>query len=202
MNNTNVLQSLYLIVALALSLASVGVHGQTGFGIRAGVLFANQDFESIGLGTDAKGKLGLDLGVVYNARLGNGFFVQPEVRFAQMGFTFDGLSITDLDANLNYVRIPILIKYDLLQDQTSLTISPFIGPYLGILVSTDIDLDNFFNENLYQSTDAGAELGIMVNTRGGFFIDVRYLLGIQNIIDLEQGEIRNKALNFGVGYIF
>jgi hypothetical protein len=176
---------------------------QSGFGLRVGANSADQSISALSVNLNPKSKLGFDLAVFYNHDLDNGLAIQPEIHYSQMGFKVDIVGIFDLKADLGYIRIPILIKYDVLSTNPNIALSPFVAPYLGILASEDVDVLSLLSSNLpYKSADVGFDFGLMFSMESGFFLDVRYVLGLTNVLDLPVGEIKNKALSFGLGYRF
>ena len=180
---------------------------QQGFGIRGGVVASDQKISIANLiDANPKSKLGLDLGVVYNLPLSSNFSLQPEIHYTQMGWKVNAF-ITDLSANFDYIRIPILVKYDVLPKNEKLSLSPFAGPYLAHLVKEDVDLlSDVLNDIPLKKVDVGIDFGLMLNLQSGFFLDVRYMLGLTNLNDLntgvELGDINNKGISVGVGFIF
>jgi hypothetical protein len=191
-----------LLVFCALGMTT---SAQSGFGIRAGVNIANQSFEGGGFSIKPDSKVGFDVAILYNAAFPGGFAIQPEVHFAQAGFKLDLGTIGSGDAELNYIQIPILFKYDLLSANDNLALSPFVGPYVSVGVSGkqgDIDIE--FDGD-YKRLDYGAVLGAMIRFTPGFFIDARYNIGLANVSDaqdVDDVKIKNEILGFGVGFIF
>lgn len=189
----------FLLFIFALSIQTASAQ----FGLRVGANNSDQSISALTVNLNPTSKLGLDIAAVYNHSFDGGLAIQPEVHYSQMGFKVDVFSVVDLRADLGYIRIPILIKYDVLQNNDNISLSPFVAPYLGILASEDVDLLSLISNNLpYKSTDVGFDFGLMLNLSSGFFVDVRYVLGLTNVLDLPVGEIKNTALSFGVGYMF
>lgn len=172
---------------------------QSGFGFRFGAVSSDQSINVLDL--NPKSKIGLDVGVLYNLDLGGGLALQPEVHYTQMGFKVNAF-ITNLKANMDYVRIPVLFKYDVLSKNENLNLSPFIGPYLAILANEDIDLVSLIGDLPIKGTDVGMDFGVMLKLANGLFFDVRYSQGFGNILDLPVGEIKNSAFGAGIGYMF
>jgi hypothetical protein len=95
--------------------------------------------------------------------------------------------------DLGYLELPVLLKYNLSPD-TRLIPSVFFGPAVSTLLSAEIYEDNFFTEDeVYdvkdgmKNVDFGLVLGGEVAFRSTrpvkFFLDVRYTLGLVNVVD-------------------
>ena len=200
------MKSFKTLITVALMLTFAGTSwAQSGFGIRLGANVANQSFKSDGITVNPDSKIGLDAGLVYNAAFDGGFAIQPEIHFAQAGYKLDLGSLGDGDAELNYIQIPILFKYDVLSTNDNIALSPFVGPYVAVGISGkagDVDID--FDGD-YKRLDFGAILGAMVQFNQGFFFDVRYNLGLANVSDdssVDDVKVKNEILGFGIGYMF
>ena len=118
--------------------------------------------------------------------------IQPELMYVQKGtgdndfFSGDGYA-------LGYLEFPVLLKYNLSPD-TRLVPSVFFGPAVSTLLSAKIYESNFFEENeVYDVKDGmksvdfglviGGEVAIRSTKPVGFFLDVRYTLGLVNAVD-------------------
>ena len=115
--------------------------------------------------------------------------IQPEVLYSMKGVvykaTFFGITGTSTE-QLNYLDIPILVKYDLAPAPTKISI--YAGPSLGILLSanekfevtglgsTTADIKDSVN-----STDIGIVVGAGVGLAGGISIDARYQVGLSSV---------------------
>jgi len=177
---------------------------QSGFGIRAGLAFSDTKVDLIdAVDINFKSKTGLDIAVFYNYEAGNGVSLQPEVHYVQLGFKIDVFGIISPRGDLDYIRIPLLIKYDLLNANENLNLSPFIGPYFGILVSENVDLVSIIADIPFKNTDVGLDFGLNLKLANGLFFDARYTLGFQNIVDdAPIGELKNSSIALGIGYQF
>jgi len=118
--------------------------------------------------------------------------IQPELMYVRKGagdndfFGGDGYA-------LGYLEFPVLLKYNLSPD-TRLIPSVFFGPSVSTLLSADIYYDGFFTEDEnydvkdgMKSVDFGLMFGGEVVFRSTrplkFFLDVRYTLGLTNVVD-------------------
>ncbi|MBK9983733.1 MAG: PorT family protein [Saprospiraceae bacterium] len=162
-------------------------------GIRAGVLFSNQDFKNGGLDINTKAKLGLDVALVADFPVGEVLNISPEFHWLQKGAKIEDISGDDITATFNYLEVPVLVKFKF---GTDVGFSVFAGPSFGYLIdaSKDISLNDYKKIEIGIHAGAGIALGPLV-------IDLRYLYGISNISDNEI-EVRNNGLGAGVSLMF
>lgn len=193
-----------IFFSLALFIGVMSAQAQSGFGLRAGLMFADQKVDvADGFNINPKSKTGFDVNLFYDKDLGNGMRIQPELHYTQMGFKIGGIPIITPKAELNYLRIPLLLKYDVLSNNDNMVLSPIFGPYFSFLLSDDIDLVSLFTNNLpFNDTDFGFDFGLMFNMSSGLYVDARYTLGLQNVADIPVGELKNRGFSAGIGYRF
>ncbi len=195
-----------IVTKAFLILAIVGwqnsIQAQNSVGGRVGINLAKVDGE--GMDTDAK--VGLDIAVSADIGVSETFSIQPELHFLQKGYKFNFLG-SDLKRALNYLEIPVLIKYNLGTQESIagfILAGPSIGFGIGYKAKSDGDEDTgSFDDIGLKSTDFSINFGGGVSipiTGGKVVIDARYLLGLANIADGE-GEIRNRGINLGVSYL-
>jgi hypothetical protein len=162
------------------------------FGLKAGVNFADLG------GNDADG---LDMlvsfhgGALVHVPFGGMWALQPEVLFSGEGAKGDGGKIT-----LGYIRVPIMIQY--------VNPSGFyaeVGPHIGFLMSAkskpdgggDTDVKEFL-----KSTDFGVAFGLGYRMKNGFGFGGRYNLGLSNISDEADTDLKTSSINLGFFYMF
>lgn len=165
--------------------------------------------------------VGFQIGVFYTFNVSSHFKFQPEIHFATRGgdasevFVFDNI---EYKVKLYYLEIPLLLKYEIpLEGRFRPGI--FLGPYAAFKLSakkhTEIwgrketaDLTNV------QSFDYGAVIGGGVEYDlgpGRLILELRYNLGLKNILTMPEGfirlyedkdSVRNFALLIMTGYKF
>ncbi len=150
------------------------------------------------------------------------FAIQPELIYSSQGQYFTTPYYSNLKTTLNYINIPIMIKYYL---AGSLNIQ--VGPQFGILAGSKGDLiqiQNGFpvgqpvmNQNLsgyLKSTDFSIAFGAGVNLPANLNLSIRYNVGIIDINKNTGGATfpgglqpsfstaytRNQVLQVSVGY--
>lgn len=205
----NYLQTALILMTL---LCMNKISAQTGLGLRGSLAIIDQnvEVEDLELGVDSR--LGIEAGLFYNHEIGAGFYIQPELNYSERGFKVEYLSILKTKASINYLRIPVLIKYDLLANNDQLFITPFVGPYLGFNLNSDFEEIEFVLNQIgidpnqfITDTDIGLDMGFSIGIASGFFFDARYSLGLKNIFDspaFDIGRITNRSITLGLGYVF
>jgi hypothetical protein len=150
-------------------------------GIKAGANLAN-------LSGDIEGDdmlFGFHVGMYGVFALSDALTLQPEVLYYGAGDK-EG----DDDIKLSYLAIPVMFKYNLGE-----TFNIQAGPQLGLLLSTD---PSEFKDEM-KGTDFGLNIGAGAGF-GKFSADVRYSLGLSNIIDVEGFEVKNNVIQISLGY--
>ena len=179
--------------------------GAQGFGVRAGVLISQQDYEESGINFDSESRVGLDLAILYEAVLGGNLAIQPELHFIQKGSSIQDAG-TNLDVRVDYLEAAILLKLAIIGNSGGLSISPFLGPSAGYAMSGDqngIDFD--FDGDDIKRLDFGAHVGASFKLplgALGLFADIRYYFGIADISDISTRNITNQGVGIGAGIIF
>jgi len=174
-----------LMILLLMIVFSVQTFSQgLDFGIKAGMNFANI--------TDATGltnKTGFVVGVFAGVKLNDKLGVQGDLLYSQQGAEFDAGEI-----DLNYVIIPIVIKYYITE---SLNLQA--GPQFGFVVDDNIkEVVNGISEA--ESFDLSAVIGAGFEFPFGIRVSGRYNIGLTDIMKLGDG--KNAVATVAVGYSF
>jgi len=186
-----------LIISLVVAtLAISNTYGQTKFGVKGGLNFASASIEGAD-GLDTKSKTGFHGGIFLAFKL-NKIAIQPEALWSVQGVTtsFDDFGVpVELDTDLNYVNIPIMVKIYLIKG-----LHLELGPTFGLLISAEtagIDV----KEEL-KSSDISASFGVGYDAIMGLGGGIRYNLGVSDILeDPASGESwKNNNLMVSVWY--
>jgi len=135
--------------------------------------------------------IGFQLGVSYAVRLSGDFSVQPELHFAQRGYRFEAIQLynTFYRLKVNYLQIPLLLKYSLPFDWA---VRPglLLGPYVSFRVSASRTIEiwgerdsrsvsavDFLDYGLVCAVDG--ELSAWSQTVGG---ELRFDLGLARVL--------------------
>lgn len=191
-----------IILVFTVVLSSVLVNAQVTFGIKAGL-----NNSTLG-GDDAdipgkKSNTGFNVGVIAGIPLSTNFVFQPEIMYsANQGMEFRPTTNSETNYNLNYVNIPLMLKYK------ARGFYGEAGPYFGFLTSgkiktktgsttTETDIKDSFD-----GTDMGVALGTGYVMNSGLGFGVRYNMGLQNIYDATSPEFKNRYWQVNLIYMF
>lgn len=184
-------------------------------GVRIGANLANASVQETE-GAELKIRPGFSAGFFYQFQTGS-LTIQPEINFAQQGtkFNADGME-AETNFTMSYIQVPILLNYSF-GDMEKLNFFIQAGPYVGIGIGKakakscddggDCETEEIEygkEEEQIKNPDFGAQMGAGVNIDKSISVDVRYLLGIVNLLGEGAGEVswKNNAINIGVGYKF
>ncbi|MET3027602.1 porin family protein [Flavobacterium sp. UW10123] len=179
-----IILSAIAIMAFAFSNAQ-----ETRFGIKGGL-----NISSIVGGDvrDANALVGFHIGGLAEIHLVEKFYIQPELLFSTQGAKFDNGFGDDLDIKLNYLNIPVLAKYYIVDKKFSVE----AGPQLGFLLSEKWDNTDFDGDA--KSVDFGFNFGAGYSFTDNFSVGLRYTVGLSPIWDDnidDSGDLYDSAKN-------
>ncbi|MEK7476373.1 MAG: porin family protein [Candidatus Coatesbacteria bacterium] len=135
--------------------------------------------------------------------------IQVEALYSMKGVKYSAGS-DSFTLQLDYLDIPVLVKYDVAPAPTKISI--FAGPSLGILLGAKSAYDfggttgSVDIKDQVASTDLGLVFGVAVGLPGGISIDVRYDMGLSSLDKPVAGataaKIYNGVIAAAVGYAF
>jgi hypothetical protein len=221
-NKQLIMRTLLLLVFATLLSASVYAQDPVRIGIRLGGSFANQEFQSDGLGDfsfDPESRLGYEGGIVLDAPVGQSFTFQPALLVSQKGYRFEEenlLGSIDLESRPLYLQmsLPFMVR----SKPGPIRFMIGAGPYVAYGISGNVesegniaDFIKFFNsgdiewgdtaDDNYRPFDAGAIFTAGVEA-SGLQLSVSYEYGMVNI--LPQGNddnyVHNRVLSGSVIY--
>ena len=152
-------------------------------GVKLGANFANitdaSNFDS---------KTGFVAGAFLGIKFNDKFAIQPELLYSQQGAKLEAD-----DFNLNYVNVPVIIKYYLVQG-----LNVQLGPQFGFVVDDNvvdaigegIDTNNF---------DTSGVVGLGYDFPFGLRFDARYNFGLTDVAD-NAG--KNSVVSLALGFSF
>jgi hypothetical protein len=151
-------------------------------GVKAGVNFANI--------TDASGydnRTGFTGGVFAGINFSDKLGIQGDLLYSAQGAEFGEEKI-----DLNYVNVPIVLKYYLFMG-----LNLQAGPQFGFII--DDNVKELFNNNTdSKSFDTSGIVGIGYDLPLGFRIDGRYNFGFTDVIDGIDG--KNNVFTLSLGF--
>jgi len=193
-----------VLFILAIAIAATGsVNAQdVKIGAKVGLNLANitGDFD----GDDLDAKTGFNLGVFAEISLSDKLIFQPELLFSTQGAKSEETNY-NYSLKLNYLNIPLMIKYAV-TDKFALELGPQVGFLLsaneeetfnGETASDEEDVKDYF-----KSIDFGLNFGASFDVSEKIIIGARYNLGLSNISDIEDINVKNSLFSLSVGYRF
>lgn len=181
-------------ILTAMLLIAFGVTGSAqllNFGIKAGPNFSS--FNG-GDGFDYKSRTSFHAGVVLEIKPLPIFSIQPELLYTSQGADVEGVD----DFNLDYVAVPIMLKFYLIPNRFSIE----AGPQFSFLVD---DANEAFNDAASGDTksnsfDLAAAGGVSVYITKSLFAQARYTLGLTE--PYENSDVKNAVFQLSLGYMF
>lgn len=167
-------------------------HAQhTNFGIKAGYNSSNVQVRN---GSDYNSKSGIHVGGLAHIHISEHFAVQPELVFSCQGGESGNSKL-----KLNYINVPVLAQY-MVNDGFRLQ----TGPQVGFLISAknkvgDVEVDV---DDLFSSVDFSWVFGAGYIFSSGVGIDARYNLGLNDIREDNNVEVKNRVFQAGLFYQF
>ena len=175
------------------------------YGIRLGMNISSISTDEYELGS----KVGLNFAPVIGLRVSD-----ATPLFLESGLYFSGLGAkkNKTSVSLNYLEIPVLIKYGI-QATDEIAVLPFIGPtfryglFGGKWKTEGVGKENSFGDNKFSRTDVGIKLGCGAEYNK-LYLELGYEFGIVNIADwkaengIDDGSAHNGNLFINLGVNF
>ena len=145
-------------------------------------------------------KAGMNIGGVLGLRVSDAtpVFLESGLYFAMQGAK-DGKD----EINLNYLEIPLLIKYGV-QVTDEIALLPYLGPTFGLGVAGKIkpgSTGSFSSDGGFNRPDVGIKFGCGAEYNK-LYLETGLKFGVTNILDDDNDAAHNGAwyLNFGVNF--
>lgn len=171
------------ILCILLITAQMSYAQDIDFGVKLGANFA-----SISDVSDASNKTGFVGGAFLNVKFSK-IGIQPELLYSQQGAKFDAF-----DFDLNYVNVPVMLKYYVFGG-----LNLQVGPQFGFLVDDNLS-DSVESGIEAESFDLSGAAGLGYDLPLGLRADARYIFGLTDIVDGEDG--KNGVFTISLGYSF
>jgi hypothetical protein len=177
-----------IVGVLMLFIGTAAISQELDLGVKAGVNFANiSDVDNL------SSKTGFQAGIFAGIKFTDKVGVQADVLYSQQGAEFDFGKF-----DVNYINIPIVLKYYLVQG-----LNVQAGPQFGFVLDDDIYNDSFgvhsVEENAEKS-DVSAVVGAGYDFPFGIRLDARYNFGFTDV--LKEGKSKNNVFSVALGYSF
>jgi hypothetical protein len=153
----------------------------------------------------------IQAGIFYKFTLSKRFELQPELYYTETGAktsgTFWGSKI-NIKANLCYLKLPILLKFNIL-NLKNIQAGVSIGPYLASNIKSKTITS--YNDNVREdditdqirNIDYGLVFGTYINFKNILF-DIRFSSGVKKLSTEKESNfsVKNNSLVFLIGYKF
>ncbi|HEY8659379.1 MAG TPA: porin family protein [Hanamia sp.] len=176
---------------LLLSAKAQEVH----FGIKGGLNASELHFNN---DTKLDTKIGFNLGLLAHIHAGETWALQPELIYSLEGAK-GNIGNSEYSYNLNYLNVPVLLQY---MFDNGFRLEG--GPQIGFLLNAKTKVNNTSTDNKgFKSTAFSIPLGVGYLTHTGLGFDARYVFGLSNINDDNNGPtIQSNVFQIGLFYQF
>jgi hypothetical protein len=180
----------------------------------AGIGATNMSWEQNRSEMNSKVRVGYTMGVLAEFAINRNVYFQPGIAFSGKGyrFSYDVNSPVEKKQSINYIDIPLNIKFSRTHDMTDMSL--FGGPYVsyGLWgknktfksgVSPEVVDARFGHDKVlddYIRLDAGLNIGISIEMLNFQYI-LQYGIGFINISPKENEYMRNRFISFSVAYM-
>ncbi|SRX73879.1 porin family protein [Aequorivita antarctica] len=179
-----------ILGVLMLFIATTAFSQELDLGVKAGVNFAN-----ISDVPDLSSKTGFQAGVFAGVKFGDKIGIQADILYSQQGAEFDAGKF-----DLNYINIPVVLKYYLVQG-----LNVQAGPQFGFIIDDDIYVDAFGTNSINanaEKSDVSGIVGAGYDFPFGVRLDARYNFGLSDVSKTENFEGKNNVFSVALGYSF
>lgn len=192
------LKTVTVVLILICSSYFAMAQAQFAVGIKGGLNFANLD-ASKSAGANYESRTGYHAGAFALIKVG-AFGIQPELIFSRQGSKFQQPNTQDLEANYDYINIPVIAKFYL-----PLGLNLQAGPQFGFLTKAEVEqtAGNFQDvKSASKNSDVSIAMGAGWDLPFGLTVDARYNLGVSKVNDTSgtSGDFKNRVFQVSVGY--
>lgn len=197
-----------------LSIFSIMSYAQMMIGPKAGLNIASiagDDADQILEGQTLDSRTGFAGGLFFMYQFSNMFAIQPEAYYTMKGATYSE-SGADLTISLDYIEVPILVKFIIPIEGSAIKPSIFAGPSIGfnMTAKSKVEFDGESQENDFKDDTKSTEFSLAFGGGLGFpvgngelGVDIRYILGMSTFDDSsDPWDLKNNVINFNLYYGF
>ena len=185
-------KTILFAVAIMLSHLLSAQRNSVEWGIKGGVNAANFKIDP---SFNSDSRISLHLGGLAHIHVSEHFAVQPELMISGQGADYGD----DREDKFTYLNLPVLAQVMFGEGFRLQT-----GPQVGLLLNAksengneESEIDNNFKRGDFAWSFGGGYIG-----RRGLGVDVRYNLGISNISENNNADVKNRVWQFGLFYQF
>jgi opacity protein-like surface antigen len=146
---------------------------QTRFGVKGGLNLSTVVGGDV---ENTKSLVGFHVGGFAEIKIVEKFAIQPEILFSTQGTKAEAAFGNDVDFKLNYLNIPVLAKYYIV-DKFSVE----AGPQIGVLLSAKAEDEDI--KDFTRSVDFGFNVGAGYHFTDNLSINLRYTIGLSPLSD-------------------
>ncbi len=170
---------------------------KTYFGLKGGINVSSLHHDN---NSSFDSKVGFHLGGFAHIHASKTWAIQPELFYSLEGAkaTLIG-SNNKVIYNLHYINVPVLLQYFF---SNGFRLEG--GPQIGFLLAAKTKTGNItVDDKGFQSTAVSIPLGVGYLSSSGLGVDARYVFGLSNINDDEDGPVtQSNVFQFGLFYQF
>jgi len=169
--------------ALVASATTAAAQEKVGAGFLGGASFST--LRDVDTAVEVRSTTGFGGGFYVAVPVAKSLIVEPELIYVNKGA---GIESADVTLNLNYIEIPVLLRYQFTEDGGPFA---YVGPYVGLNVKCNTSVDTVGVACKDQSVEANTTFGGTVGVgfqRGVWGFDIRYDYGFTDAIKDEKGK--------------
>lgn len=202
------MKKIKLMLVLALFAMVTAVSAQVSLGVKGGINMSNLYGDEL---DNENVKIGFNVGLLADIDFSFNSAIQTGLFFTTKGYKYDSGNL-DYTENLMYIQLPVHYAYKI--DVTPGTRVVFhAGPYaaygvggsrkLDAVELGSLEVDKIFGDGMsqYKPFDAGLGLGVGAEF-GPILVDLGWDMGLVNISNTSNGNVKNQNAYLSVGYKF
>lgn len=173
-----------IFIAFTLFVGATAFSQEIDLGVKAGANFAKiSDVDNL------SNKTGFQAGIFAGIKFTDKVGIQADLLYSQQGAKFEAEEF-----DLNYVNIPVVLKYYLIQ---GLNIQA--GPQFGFIVDDNVK-EVFKSIDEAEKSDVSGIVGAGYDFPFGIRVDARYNFGLTDVFKENKG--KNSVASIAIGYSF
>lgn len=189
------MKKIILLAAFALFAFTTAQSQEVRLGVKGGLNIASMGGDTYGLGSLGS-RTAFHIGGFAEIPLAGDFALQPEILYSSEGSNWSwGLGSNDV--KLDYVRIPVLAKYNMPFVQG---LSAELGPVFGVLVNAKAGSTDVKDE--FKSFDAQLGIGATYRFDFGLAAGLRYNKGLLNVNEETDWKNQSNVFQIFAAYSF
>ena len=194
-----------MFFAMAYCLVCPQLQGQSFFQARLGAVVANVNNTVNGTEIDTKSNIDLQIGIGLDLGIIPAFSIQPEIMYLGRSYKAEILG-QEIRQNFAYLDVGALAK---LRFGAENPINAYLGagPFLNYAISGKTKIGGVtdtieFGDDGIKRTDFSIATALGLNfdlADLGFFVDVRYILGLGDLDENPDREVKNRTIGVTTG---